>query len=283
MITTKKLLSGLIAAGVVSLGTSSAALTTAQGDLLLSFYTVNGTSVGANAYTINLGRASSFLSSGPQTLVNINSDLTTAFGASWATNTQLTLNLIGGYDSVTSNGTDAARTIYAGSKLSSVTDYGTSTAAKATSAANQRTWATNVSGFSDAQNGRAAGGAVAANSAIITTASLNDVTDYNPPVASGTYYGIGWNPTSTIVSGDIGTFGGATYEAAFDLWRADYAAWNVPVYVTSLGLTSSGDLNIVAAAAVPEPSTFAMAGLAALTAGFVAIRRKKKQVQTNSL
>jgi hypothetical protein len=59
------------------------------------------------------------------------------------------------------------------------------------------------------------------------------------------------------------------------LWKADRATWSVPTYVTTIGLTSSGDLNIVAAA-VPEPSTYAMAGVAALTAGFMAIRRRKK-------
>jgi len=217
-------------------------------------------------------------------LVNINADLNTAFGSNWATNTQLTLNLIGGYSSTaTPSAPDAARTIYAGSKLSDITNYGNSTPAKATSTTTANSWATGVSGFSDAQNGRAAGGAVAANSAIMATGSVaNEVTDYNSPTTTGLYYNIGWDPTTNVASSDIGTFGGATYEAAFDLWKADRATWSAPTYVTTIGLTSSGDLNIVAAA-VPEPSTYAMAGVAALTAGFMAIRRRKKQSQTNIL
>ena len=278
MITTKKILAGLFAAGVVSVGTSSAALTTSQGDLLLSFYTTSGSSIGANAYTINLGSGSSFIGGAASTIVNINTDLTTAFGAGWASDTTLTMNLIGGYSSTaTPSAPDAARTIYAGSRLTDISTYGNSTPAKATSSTGHNTWATNVSGFSDAQNNRPSGSAVNGNSAIMAVADYNnDVTNYNNPTTVGLYYGIGWNPTTTMSSTNIGTFDGTTYEAALDVWKADRATWSVPTYATTIGLTSTGDLNIVATSAVPEPSTYAMAGVAVLTAGFMAIRRRKK-------
>ena len=278
MITTKKLLSGLFAAGVVSLSTSSAVMTTAQGDLLLSFYTTSGSSVGANAYTINLGAGSSFIGGAAASIININSDLTTAFGAGWATDTTLTMNLIGGYSSTaTPSAPDAARTIYAGSRLSDISNYGNSTPAKGTSTSSHNSWATNVSGFSDQQNNRPSGSAVNGNSAIMAVADYaNDVTNYNNPITVGLYYGIGWDPTTTMSATNIGSFEGTTYKAALDVWKADRATWSVPTYATTIGLSSTGDLNIVAAAAVPEPSTYAMAGVAALTAGFMAIRRRKK-------
>jgi hypothetical protein len=270
-----KLLAGLIASVAVSLSTSSAALTTAAGDLLLSFYTQTGLNAGPTTYTVNLGSTSSLLSGAPKSLYNLNSDLTTAFGSGWATNTSLKMALIGGFGESDS----PSRTIYAGSKLTNIANKGNSTRPSVANRDEHELWAFGVGDFTTQLNGAAANGAVTANSAIIAT-SGSDVTDFtvdNP----GTYFGAGWDPTTSMISGNItGTLNGNSYKAALDVWNNAYTssgALPTASYLMTIGLTSGGDLN-VAAAAVPEPSTFVMSGLA-LLAGMFLINRKKKTLK----
>jgi len=271
MIKSKKLLIGLFALGLALTVPAKAQLTTTQGDLLLSFYTVNGATVGANSYTINLGAGLSYFngSIASGTLVNIGADLVTAFGANWWENTELQMNLIGGYSGTAPSNGDGARTIYVGRALTTYAP-GTSTEGKASSASNHRSWATDVSGFSDQQNGRAANGATASNAAIMDTGSIADeVTDKNPPVAGG-YFGTGVNPTTAFGIGDIGS----GKEAALDLWRAGYASsLPDPTYEGTFSIDSSGNVGY---SAVPEPSTFALLGLG-LAAGGVLLRRRNKK------
>jgi len=273
MTTTKKLLLGLIAVGMAAATPTRAALVTTQGDLLLSFYTVNGASVGPIAYTINLGQGVDFFdgSTASGIIVNINTDLVAAFGASWWDNTELKMALVGGFSS-TANPTapDAARTIYAGAKLATY-NPGTSTPAKAASTLNHNTWATNVSSFSDSQNGKAANGAVASNSAIMVTATdRSDVTNFVPPVASGTFFGIGTDPTTGFAAGNIGS----SQEAALDLWKADKATWSAPQWGGTFSIDSPGNVSY---SAVPEPSTVTMLGLAAILGSGLLRRRSRKQ------
>lgn len=272
MTTTKKLLLGLIAVGMAAATPARAALVTTQGDLLLSFYTVNGSSVGANAYTINLGQGINFFdgSTASGIVVNINTDLVSAFGASWWDNSELKMALVGGFSS-TANPTspDAARTVYAGAKLATY-NPGTSTPAKAASSLNHNTWATNVSGFSDLQNGKAANGAVASNSAIMDTASdVSDVTNYVPPVSGG-YFGIGTDPTTSFAAGNIGS----SQEAALDLWKADKAAFATPQWGGTFSIDNTGNVSY---SAVPEPSTVTMLGLAAILGSGLLRRRSRQQ------
>lgn len=270
----KKTLLAAVVLTVAQLVPAQATLTTTQGDLLLSFFTSNGSTVGANSYTINLGAARSFIGStgtiaNPTEIVNISADLVTAFGANWWNNVDLKMQLIGGYNSIaTPSAPDAARTVYASSALSSVNNAGNSTPIKSSSSTNHNTWANGVSGFSDSQNNRAAGGAVASNAAIMVTADVaNDVTNYNAPLTVGLYYGIGANPNTSFTAGNVG--GG--FEAAVDLWKIDKATYSAPTYVTSFAIDSTGKVS-----AVPEPSTVAMLGLAGL-AGAAALRRRNKK------
>jgi len=271
MTTTKKLLLGLIAVGMAAATPTRAALVTTQGDLLLSFYTVNGSSVGATTYTINLGSGTSFLASPNRgLLININTDLESAFGVNWFDNSELQMSLVGGYNgSIPANG-DGARTIYAGSKLTTYTP-GTSTPQQVTASSNHRSWATGISGFSDGLNDTVANGATASNSAIIPTSASGDVTDFSSPVTNGLWFSVGNNPSTAFASGNIG--GGQ--EAALDIWRAPYSSSSASLttsYVTTLSLDNSGNINVV-----PEPSTVTLLGLAAILGSGLLRRRSRKQ------
>jgi len=216
------------------------------------------------------------LSGAPKSLYNLNSDLTTAFGSGWATNTTLKMALIGGFGENDS----PSRTIYAGSKLTNIANYGNSTKPTAANRDEHETWALGVVDFTTLLNSKAANGAATANSAIIATTGV-DVTDFTV-AEPGVYFGAGWDPSTNMVSGNItGTLNGNSYKAALDVWNNAYTASGaLPTasYLMTIGLTSGGDLNVVAA--VPEPSTFVMSGLALLAGMFLINRRKKTLKQS---
>jgi hypothetical protein len=90
-----------------------------------------------------------------------------------------------------------------------------------------------------------------------------------------------YNVEAAFTSGNRGSFGAAgTVEQMWDFYRVaqfpNEAMSGVGIYEGTFTLNSSGDVSFIAAAAVPEPSTYAMMGIACVAAAFHFFRRKKK-------
>ncbi len=268
----------MCALGLAAISPLKAAIVVNQGDLLLSFYQNDGTTAGANTYVYNLGAASTWLNNtNPfQSIVNLNADLTLAFGSGWASDPTLQMGIVGGFNSTNSSASDPARTIYYSQAL---TTYAPGSSTSPTFNSSQRgSLATNIgSNYLANMNGEDEGGATDGG-AIVPTSNNNDYAQYQPPTAV-TYFGVGTNPNTTFGAGNIGTgTGGYTVEAAVDLFRvlhstsgadltAGLSSGNATVgvgqYIGSFTIDSSGNVRLDA---VPEPSTYALiaTGLALL-------------------
>lgn len=300
----------LLACAVALVGSTAVqAQVFAPGDLVLYFQNPTGTG-SSNTLFVNLGHAPTTFrgaATGPDVanminIVNINSQLTTAFGSGWASETTLHMGLAAarsnsatlGAGGGTVNG-DPNRTIYVGQGRNSVGTVGAS-------------GTVGYSGFSDAQLGNAAGGIINMNlsgsnngltnagSSLVLGVGTSTIDDQNPFLVSPTNQGVAFSifgggvQQATSSSGkpaSIGTFGPvANVEFALDLYRivsvtgktgqlaGDVAGTGS--YEGTMVLDSTGNVSFVT---IPEPSTYAMFGLGALLIGYVVRRRKAARAQ----
>ena len=284
----KKLLLGVVALGLAAVSHVNAQITVAQGDILLGFYQNQGASAGANTYIYNLGKGSDWLSNTNTlvSVVNINADLTLAFGSGWADDATLRMSVIGGFDgSSSSAGLDPTRTIYFSNGITG-SFTARSTATPTLISAVRTTTSNNIgANYLANMNAEPLGGATDGG-AIVPTSNPNDLAQYSIPTAASYFGATGLNPNASLGGGNLGTgTGGYTVEAAVDLYRilntatgatltAGLSAGNAVVgtgqYIGSFTLSSTGDVRMDA---VPEPATYALLGLAGVA--FMAVLRRR--------
>lgn len=231
-------------------------------------------------------------------IININTQLNAAFGASWATETNLYMGVAGVVgtsqsSTVVTNG-DPQRTLYVGASRNGAGTVGTANStAYDLSLAGNVNMTTSASAINNMMlpfaDSTGANGYNAA--AIVSPTSVSAIDEQNPFLSPG-IQGDAFNATFAGGVQQVGTattfaanYGPASnVEFAVDLYRiqarnnlagqvGNGEALRVGTYEGSFTLDGSGNVSFVNA--VPEPSTYALFGSAALVIGFIAIRRRK--------
>lgn len=255
------------------------AQTFAHGDLVLYFQNPGGTTGADQTVYVNLGTAWSDFrgaATGADVADKINfasigSDLSTAFGANWATETTLYAGLAAAQNNLNPslgnaiNG-DSRSTVYVSSPRTAAGTVGTSNSSPG--------WST----FNGSQVQSAAGGIISMNSttpAIVGSLATGDAAQFSTsnvfldeqnvlspiPLSFNVFAGDVMQQGS---AGSFGTLGSvANVEFALDLYRIVAAAnrpgqlsgdiVGVPTYEGTMLLDSSGNVSFVTG--VPEPST----------------------------
>ena len=295
----------LFGAGVIALGTaeqSSAAF--ANGDLLLSFQATGGQGV-TSTYVANLGTGYSYRDavSNISNVISIGGDLTTLYGANWYDRTDLYINIIGnqaaGYSPANQGGPvvngDARNSIYVSRARtdSDATSYnawsGVASAMNAVGTQAQ-TYNTAVSSFLSS-----------ANSATIATSTANTIEDFTTPAGSllVNFSNFSADFNQAFGSGSLFNISGTNYEGALTLQRINRVDGTTGALVGNyvepgiaagtgsnegfFAISSTGQVDYITSAAVPEPSTYAQAAVALLIAAFlIAKKRRKAQSQAQS-
>ena len=275
----------------------------APGDLVLFFQEEGGSetvyaNLGNTATTFR-GAAAGVDVANSFNFLNINSTLVSAFGAGWATNTSIYAGLAGAWGSsgtsnVLTNG-DPHRTLYVSAARSALGTIGEANSTAPTVAGNtaMTTAATNM----NTQNNILENNYTTAVAQSPT--STSGIDNQNPFLSTG-IQGAAFNTFdggvqqrgtgSTIGSYD--SAGNAVF--ALDLYRvlarATGGSGTGQTFVTgqvdgplrsgsfegTVVLNTAGDISFVTAtAAVPEPSTYAVMGVAAVFVGFYYLRRRK--------
>lgn len=250
-------------------GAQAATLSYGVGDLLMGFYATGGSGVGSS-YVVNLGSASGFrdgTTTGALSLGNIGQDLSDTFGANWRTDGNVYWGFIGATSSnvgTTVNG-DPGRTLYASSTGSALTRAGSTT---------QNGVISNINSML-AEQGFTVSGSSTANSNVASLKTNTGLTwnaYADPNVGSGFSYGANLTGSPS---------------ASLDLYRIVRTGIDDGTGFTTGSGTLEGYFSInnsgivsFTAAAVPEPSTYALLGLGLLA--LVTLRRFRGTKQSNA-
>lgn len=285
---------------ITALSANAANSSYAAGDLVLYFQQYGN----SNTLYVDLGAATTYrgAATGPDVanilnIIDINTQLNAAFGGSWASLTNLYMGVAGVYSSSTNttavvNG-DPNRSIYVGQSRDAAGTVGSVNSAgySGLSNTNMTQGSNNIiamnSPFADAAGTNGYNGA-----AIVSPTSVSNIDNQNPFLTSTIQdTGFGIFAGGVQQAGTAGTFAAnfgpvSNVEFALDLYRivaTDSAAGMVGqgesgilrtgTYEGSFTLSSDGKVSFVNA--VPEPSTYALFGCAAVVIGFVAARRRK--------
>ncbi len=272
--------SRLIALAVGSLliptvGAQAEAFNFSNGDLILAFQATSGTGSTQNLF-FNLGSTTDIRDSGGYigSLGNLNTDLTTVFGADWFTRDDIWFGAFGNLNYQATSGIgskapvdgDPSRTVYVSRATTGIN--------------NSMAWTGYVSsGLGTASiNFSGLEGNLTSLTATASGAAILDQTA-NPVEWNNSW--TNWNPTPGaafgIFSGGIQTsFGQSGSEVYLDIQRilATTTGANPtgPVgtgeWMTTVKISSNGDISLV-----PEPSSMALLGVAGL---FALLRRRQK-------
>jgi hypothetical protein len=247
-----------------------------EGDLLLGFEQQNGAGgVTANDYGVDLGAVSNFIGvTSPLTFDLSTTDLTLAFGSGWAGNTNLgslvQWGVIGGSDenSTLAVGSDTLlknTLFYTQGEL----NVGTQSTPPATASnSTQKNVNGNIQQFGlSFQGATESASAIALGSDAAIIASGTGWSEYTPSTEA-------FGGSKGIEQPSSGSDTGPT-DSVLDLYELPNTTSTPGAKAILLGdfsLTSAGVLTFDPAA-VPEPSSYALAALAAVT--FVVLRRRK--------
>jgi len=270
-----KITSALIALAIAAvLGTSAHAQVAgySEGDLLIGFEQQNGSGgVTANDYVVDLGSANIFIGSTPNLTFDLSTaNLISAFGSGWASNTgttQVQWGVVGGSDETSSItlGSDTLKknTLFLtqGEQTAGTQSVPPATASNST----QKNVNGNIQEFALDYQGTTPG---VTGSIIASNDSLGWSALGNP---SSTGFGSGL----AIEQPASGSNAGPT-DSVLDLYQLNNTtstAGATAILLGNFSLSSGGVLTFDSAAAVPEPSSYALAALAAVT--FIVLRRRK--------
>ncbi|MFA7345932.1 MAG: PEP-CTERM sorting domain-containing protein [Terrimicrobiaceae bacterium] len=289
---------------VLALAAGSLAITLAGANAANSFYTPGDLVLyfqqegDTDTVYVSLGNTATVFRDATSDIlntINISTQLNAAFGANWATATNLYMGVAGVWGISSTNSSlqngDPHRTLYVGQSRSGVGTVGEANSAGYTvnTDTSMDIGATNIRDmnipFDDAS------GVNGYNSAaVVSPTSVSAIDNKNPflsPGLQGDAFGIFGGGVQQV--GTAGTFAASfgavsNVEFALDLYRiqarndvvgqyGEGAGIRSGTYEGSLVLDSTG--NVSYTAAVPEPATYALFGSAALVIGFIAVRRRK--------
>ncbi len=242
---------------------ASAALVYTPGDVLVGFYATGGAGA-SSSYVINLGSINTYLNAtGPVDLSylgNIGADLSTIYGANWATREDLYWGLAAG------TGTNTTNSVAFGSHARAeegVVSDGWNPIGAGQTRSNIRTaidslGGTYVNSTPSANSPNYAG----TQSSSVDAGFVDQVTGYGGNAFNSNS---GWNSDEFLAG-----FGNGTDGAVLDLFRVGNNANNT-YYVGTFGINGSGGLSY---SVVPEPSTYAL--LTIVGVAFLILHRRRR-------
>ena len=273
---TKSTLAALLLLGGGALSAGAQTVTAGLNDLVLGFYASGGTGAGSNL-EVDLGNVGNFYGvSGTITLAGLSAaDLSSTYGSTWNTRTDLYWGVIGttgstagttiGLNSIASKTLWGSKTEATLGTLSTPWNAGTTFAQQGPA----NTIATLYTGAGGSLNGASATGNSATAAILNNTLAGSWSKQLGSTAAAFGYF----NPSgvfsnSTNIS--VGSF------AASDLYALQPGS-GAAAYVGTFALSSGGALTYSnTPSSVPEPSTYA-AILGLVTLGFVALRRRQQK------
>ena len=273
---TKITLAALLLLGGGALSAGAQTVTAGLNDLVLGFYASGGTGAGSNL-EVDLGNVGNFYGvSGTITLAGLSAaDLSSTYGSTWNTRTDLYWGVIGttgstagttiGLNSIASKTLWGSKTEATLGTLSTPWNAGTTFAQQGPA----NTIATLYTGAGGSLNGASATGNSATAAILNNTLAGSWSKQLGSTAAAFGYF----NPSgvfsnSTNIS--VGSF------AASDLYALQPGS-GAAAYVGTFALSSGGALTYSnTPSSVPEPSTYA-AILGLVTLGFVALRRRQQK------
>ena len=267
----------------------------APGDLVMFFQQSTG---GSQTVYANLGSATTWRGAATGAdvanslnFLNINTELTSAFGASWATDTTLFAGIAGVYSTSTStsalNSGDPTRTLYISQSRGSAGTLGSADSTGYTILGNSQM--TTIAGGITAMNNvlETTYSTAVAVSPLATSAIDNQNGFLNATTQNTAFGGVSGGVQQIGSASSFGAFGSVSgAEFVLDLYRiqpynnisgqvGQTETARLGTYEGSFALDSAGDISFISSAAVPEPSTYAMCGIAVVAAGIFAYRRRK--------
>jgi hypothetical protein len=298
---TKNILTtAILAAAGLALSTSAQAQNPgfANGDLIMAFRAVNGTG-NDRTVMVSLGNTATMFRDNNvnnislNNITNVNSILTTEFGAAWYDNTNLFWGAAGSWSnanppSILLNG-DPEQTIYM-SKARTLTvtneNLASSTLNTPSSGAHG-TAATQIGTLNNTFEAQASGQAMVLNSVAGTWDEYN-VTNSGTFVQSTAFNAYTGGIQQRFTTGSYGTFSNGAVEGALDIYRAqavndisgqfgEVGAIRTPQFQGFLTIDQAGNVDFIVAP-VPEPTTGVYVGLTALVAAMARRRRSTASV-----
>ena len=286
-----------LAAGSLAISAFSASAANsfyAPGDLVLFFQQDGGTQTVyanlGNAATLYRG-AGTGAADGVNSLnfLDLNSTLTTAFGAGWASDTTLYAGLAGVWGTSATNNSlqdgDPHRTLYVSAARDGLGTIGQANSTPADMVLAGNTAMTTAASGIQAQNNvleNSYSTAVAVSP--VATSEIDSQNTFSLGIQNAAFGGaiaggVQQRGTAGIFSASFG--GAGSTEFALDLYRfqakdtiASQVGFGEGVRLgTYEGTVTVGTDGMVSFTAVPEPSTYALMGLSALIMGFIVRRR----------
>jgi len=264
----------------------------APSDLVLTFQNPGGATGSTQTVTVALGNVSTvFRDGGTFTTINIASTLSSTFGPNWFDATTLWVGAAGFRGTSATTTTlldgDPHQTIYVSKVRSSVGTEGQANSIISNLPLNSGTGIT--SAINSVKNQMET---VGTTNPFVQDTGASFIDDQNPfsspGVQNAAYSDISGGVQGNFGAGNLGTnvLGATgTVELALDLYRfqtrsdltdpTGFNQTNVGQFLGTITINQAGDVNF---SAVPEPSTYAMFGLAAVVIGLVIKRRRAAQV-----